>query len=219
MFTGIISAVGTLVSEQQKGGDVRLRVSAGKLDMSDVRHGDSIASNGVCLTVVDYGADWYSVDASRETLALTTLGQLQPGSKLNLEKALALGDRLGGHLVSGHVDGVGEVISRYTDARSTRFRIRAPENLSRYIAHKGSICIDGVSLTVNKVEGPEFELNIIPVTMEETIFDAYQAGSQVNLEVDQIARYLERLLLGEESEKAGEGISHEFLERHGYRSR
>ena len=187
--------------------------------MGDVRHGDSIASNGVCLTVVDYGADWYSVDASRETLALTTLGQLQPGSKLNLEKALAQGDRLGGHLVSGHVDGVGEVISRYTDARSTRFRIRAPENLSRYIAHKGSICIDGVSLTVNKVEGQEFELNIIPVTMEETIFDAYQAGSQVNLEVDQIARYLERLLLEEESEKAGEGISHEFLERHGYRSR
>lgn len=199
MFTGIIQALGKVLATEAKGGDLRLRIHSGKLDLSDVHLGDSIATNGVCLTVVALPGDGYWADVSKETLAFTTLGQLKPGSPLNLEKALRASDRLGGHIVSGHVDGVGTVTARHKDARSERFRLRAPDVLAKYIAHKGSICVDGTSLTVNKVEGAEFELNIVPHTIENTIFSHYTPGIAVNLEVDVITRYLERLILGEKA--------------------
>lgn len=220
MFTGIIQAVGSLRRLDRRGGDVRLEIGTGKLDLSDVKGGDSIATSGVCLTVVGQGADWFAADVSLETLSLTTLGSLGPGSHVNLEKSLGVTDRLGGHMVSGHVDGVGEVLSLGQDGRSWRYRLRAPDALARYIARKGSICIDGVSLTVNAVDGAEFELNIIPATMRETVFEGYRAGSRVNLEVDLVARYLERLLQGDAAarpDKSG-GISREFLASHGFPS-
>ena len=220
MFTGIIQAVGELRRLDRRGGDVRLEIGTGKLDLGDVKHGDSIATSGVCLTVVGQGADWFAADVSLETLSLTTLGKLGPGSRVNLEKSLAVTDRLGGQMVSGHVDGVGEVVSLGQDGRSWRYRLRAPDNLARYIARKGSICIDGVSLTVNAVNGAEFELNIIPATMQETVFGGYRAGSRVNLEVDLVARYLERLLQGDSAAlpEPGGGISREFLASHGFPS-
>ena len=167
MFTGIIQAVGTLAGMQQRGGDMRLHISTGKLELASVQLGDSIATNGVCLTVVELPGDGYVADVSRETLALSTLASLKPGSRVNLEKALTLNTPLGGHLVSGHVDGVGRVLDRRDDARSVRFRIEAPAELARYIAHKGSICVDGASLTVNAVNGSQFELNIVPHTLQE----------------------------------------------------
>jgi riboflavin synthase len=216
MFTGIVAAVGEVRAIEAMGQDARLRIAAGKLDLSDVAPGDSIATSGVCLTVVERGADWYAADASVETLSLTTLGELGPGDGVNLEKALAVGDRLGGHLVSGHVDGVGEVLARWTDGRSERFRLRAPDALARYIAAKGSITVDGVSLTVNRVDGAEFELNIIPVTLAETTIGAYRAGRRVNLEVDLVARYLERLLAGDYAARPDGAIDAAFLAEHGY---
>lgn len=203
MFTGIIAALGTLAGSERRAGDLRLRIRTGALDLADVRLGDSIAVNGVCLTAVDLPGDGFVADVSVETLNFTTLGRWPVGARVNLEKALTPSSRLGGHLVSGHVDGVGEVISRHPDARSERFRLRAPDALARYIAHKGSIAVDGVSLTVNAVAGAEFELNIVPHTLAHTIMADYRPGSQVNLEVDVIARYLERLVLGERAAEAG----------------
>lgn len=197
MFTGIVEAVGEVASCEEKGGDLRLRIKTNDLDMSDIALGDSISTNGVCLTVVEMPGDGYVADVSAETLSLTTVGDWGVGTKVNLEKALTPQTRMGGHMVSGHVDGIGEVVSRHPDARSERFRLRAPRELAKYIAHKGSITVDGTSLTVNKVEGAEFELNIVPHTLEKTVMDTYKAGTRVNLEVDLIARYLERLLLGE----------------------
>lgn len=194
MFTGIIQSVGRIAALTPKGGDVRLKVAAGKLDMGQVALGDSIAVNGVCLTVTEFDAGHFTVDCSRETLGLTTLGHLQVGSPVNLEPALTLSTPLGGHLVSGHVDGMGRVESRAEDARSTTFWVCAPSELSRYIARKGSITVDGVSLTVNDVDGDRFRLTIIPHTLTETIMGDYRAGSEVNLEIDVVARYLERLL-------------------------
>jgi len=197
MFTGIIQAVGEVAAMSYTGGDLRLRVVSGDLSLDDVALGDSICTNGVCLTAVELPGDGFWADVSVETLNFSTLGQLKTGSKVNLEKAMTPTSRLGGHIVSGHVDGVGEVISLVRDARSVRFVIRAPDELAKYIAHKGSICVDGTSLTVNVVNGAEFELNIIPQTMAETLFAEYAAGTEVNLEVDVIARYLERLVLGD----------------------
>lgn len=216
MFTGIIQAVGEVAALDAKGGDVRLRVRTAKLDLGDVRLGDSIAVSGVCLTAVDLPGDGFWADVSGETLAHTILGDLKVGARVNLEKALTPTTRLGGHLVSGHVDGVGEVIERKRDARSERFRIRAPAALARYIAHKGSICVDGVSLTVNAVQGAVFDLNIVPHTLAETTLDDYRSGRKVNLEVDLIARYLERLLLGDAAAEGGQGITLEFLRAHGF---
>lgn len=194
MFTGIIEGVGRLVSAQPIGGDVRLRIATGSLDFSEPRLGESIAVNGVCLTAIAFGADWYDADASTETLALTTLGALQPGAKVNLERAMRPSDRLGGHLVSGHVDGVGAVESVREDARAQRWRFRAPAPLLRYIAKKGSICVDGVSLTVNEVDGEGFEVALIPHTVANTAFADTAVGAPVNLEIDLVARYVERLL-------------------------
>ena len=220
MFTGIVQAVGEVRRLERRRGDVHLHIASGALDLADVRSGDSIATSGVCLTVIEQGADWFAADVSQETLAHTTLGALAAGARVNLEKALALGDRLGGHLVSGHVDGVGEVLSQSPDARSVRYRLRAPAALARYLARKGSVCVDGVSLTVNAVDGAEFELNIIPATLRETTFADYRAGTRVNLEVDLIARYLERLLLGDEAAvpAASGGITREILARNGFPS-
>jgi riboflavin synthase len=216
MFTGIIQAIGEIAALEPKSGDLRLRVRTGKLDLGDVRLGDSIAVSGVCLTAVELPGDGFWADVSGETLAHTVIGELKPGARVNLEKALLPTTRLGGHLVSGHVDGVGEVIERKRDARSERFRIRAPGELARYIAHKGSICVDGVSLTVNAVDGSVFDLNIVPHTLAETTLDDYRSGRKVNLEVDLIARYLERLLLGDAAAVGGLGITLDFLRAHGF---
>ncbi len=217
MFTGIIQAVGEVAAMQPSGGDLRLRINTGKLDLDDVALGDSICTNGACLTVIELPGDGYWADVSVETLNFTTLGALKPGSRVNLEKALTPASRLGGHIVSGHVDGVGEVVSLHEDARSIRFVLRAPDDLARYIAHKGSITVDGTSLTVNAVNGAEFELNIIPQTVAETIFGEYQPGTRVNLEVDVIARYLERLMQGEAAAHSADGgLSAETLAENGY---
>ena len=218
MFTGIIQSVGTVAAMETKGGDVRLRINTGKLDLADVAPGDSIAVNGVCLTAVELPGDGFVADVSNETLSLTTLGGLKTSSRVNLEKALTMATRLGGHLVSGHVDGLGTVISRHDDARSVRFVIEAPAELARYIAHKGSICVDGTSLTVNGVDGARFELNIVPHTLQETIMEEYQPGTEVNLEVDLIARYLERLILGEKAALSGPrvDVDEELLKRTGF---
>ena len=202
MFTGIIESIGKIAKMEQRGGDVRLHIATGKLDLSDVALGDSIAVNGVCLTAVVLPGDGFVADVSNETLSLTSLGQLSTGSPVNLEKALTMSTRLGGHLVSGHVDGLGEVIAKSEDARSIRFTVKAPDELAKYIAHKGSVTVDGTSLTVNAVKGAEFELNIVPHTAQETIMSAYEVGRKVNLEVDLVARYLERLLLGDKAADA-----------------
>jgi len=219
MFTGIIQAVGTLSDLQPKGGDIALVVATGKLDMSDVKMGDSIAVNGVCLTAGTLTETSFSADVSRETLSLTSLGDLSKGTKVNLEKALTLETRLGGHLVSGHVDGLGEVVERRNDGRSEWFNIKAPHNLAKYIAAKGSITIDGVSLTVNRVDGEHFEINIVPHTIQETIIGHYQSGTKINLEVDVIARYLERLIQygGMESvSKTSANITEAYLNENGF---
>jgi len=217
MFTGLIQAVGKIERIAPVGGDLRLSVDAGKLDLSAVSMGDSIAVNGVCLTAVELGQASFAADVSRETLAHTTLGDLRPGARVNLETALTLATPLGGHLVSGHVDGVGRVLEVREDARSWRLQVHAPAELARYIAHKGSIAVDGTSLTVNRVVGCVFDLNIVPHTIAETIIGDYRAGTHVNLEVDLIARYLERLLLGERAaDAAAEPVTLEFLRRHGF---
>jgi riboflavin synthase len=203
---------------ENRGGDMRLRIATGKLSLDDVALGDSIAVNGVCLTVVELPGDGFVADVSRETMTHTSLASLKTGSSVNLEKALTLATRLGGHLVSGHVDGLGEVVSRSDDARSVHFVIRAPDELAKYIAHKGSITIDGTSLTVNQVNGAEFDLNIVPHTIQETIIGGYQAGTKVNLEVDIIARYLERLVLGDDAAKPGikSDINEALLKKTGF---
>ena len=194
MFTCIIEAVGTLASVDMRGGDARLGIEVGSLPFNDVQLGESIAVNGVCLTVVAFTATRFEADASNETLSLTTLGRLAPGSVLNLERAMRPTDRLGGHLVSGHVDGVGRVLGIQHDARAQRWRFAVPPALSRYIAKKGSICVDGVSLTVNEVDAEGFEVALIPHTVAHTAFAQTSVGSAVNLEIDLLARYVERLL-------------------------
>lgn len=196
MFTGIIETLGTVAGVEPRGGDLRLLIDAGGLPLDQVRLGDSIAVNGVCLTVVEVAGNGFAADVSVETLAHTTAGSWQVGTRVNLEQALTPEKRLGGHIVSGHVDGVGEVLGRHSDARSERFRLRVPPGLARYVAPKGSIAVDGTSLTVNAVEGDEFDINIVPHTLANTVIGGYGSGSRVNLEVDVIARYLERLLQG-----------------------
>lgn len=216
MFTGIIQAVGKIAAIDLKGGDARVRVATGKLDLSDVKIGDSIAVSGVCLTVVALSADGFTADVSGETLVRTAFTSLCGGDPVNLEKALTPTTRLGGHLVSGHVDGVGTVEGRQDDGRSVRFRIKAPDALAKYIAVKGSICVDGVSLTVNVVHGAEFDINIVPHTLNETTLGFFKPGRGVNLEVDLLARYLERLLLGEQAAQSGATLTRGFLAQHGF---
>lgn len=218
MFTGIIQAVGRIAAIDARGGDNRARIHTADLDLGDVALGDSIAVSGVCLTVVALPGDGFEADVSGETLSRTAFSRLTPGSRVNLEKALTPTTRLGGHLVSGHVDGVGRVESRDPEARSIRFTIRAPDGLARYIAEKGSICVDGVSLTVNAVDGARFDLNIVPHTLAQTTLDEFAPGREVNLEVDIIARYLERLVLGDRAAQSGAdpGITEALLAEHGF---
>jgi riboflavin synthase len=212
MFTGIVHSEGVVEALEPRGGDVRLRIRCPGLSPAAGSLGDSIAVNGVCLTAVALDDDGFAADVSRETLDTTALGDLRQGHRVNLERALTLSTPLGGHLVTGHVDGVGQVIERREEARSVRFRIRAPAPLARYIARKGSICIDGVSLTVNEVEGAEFGVNIVPHTLQVTNVAAWVPGLKVNLEVDIVARYLERLLDGGSSA----GLSLETLRENGF---
>ena len=194
MFTGIIEGLGRLAALDKRGGDARLVIEVGNLAFDDVRLGESIAVNGVCLTVVGFDTRHFEADASNETLSLTTLGALVPGAVVNLERAMRPTDRLGGHLVSGHVDGVGKVLDITPDARAQRWRFAAPQPLLRYIAKKGSICVDGVSLTVNEVDDEGFEVALIPHTVSHTAFAQNTVGDAVNLEIDVLARYVERLL-------------------------
>ena len=218
MFTGIIEAVGTIVAMTNKGQDISLRIQSGKLDLADVRLGDSIATNGVCLTVVQLPGDGYVADLSAETLKRTGFVHYRPGQSVNLEKALMPTSRLGGHLVSGHVDGVGEVVAITPLGRAVEYWIEAPAELARYIAEKGSITVDGISLTVNSVEGARFRLTIVPHTSEETTVGEWRVGSRVNLEVDVIARYLERLVLGDKAADAAPatGVTMAMLAENGF---
>ena len=198
MFTGLIEGVGHVAVLETRGGDMRLRIAAGTLPFEHVALGESIAVSGVCLTVIEFDASSFAADASNETLALTTLGTMMVGHAVNLERAMRPTDRLGGHLVSGHVDGVGRVLSIHDDARSQRWRFAAPPALLKYIATKGSICVDGVSLTVNAVDDAGFEVALIPHTVSHTAFSSTHIGDAVNLEVDLVARYVERLLSARE---------------------
>ncbi|MAD92031.1 MAG: riboflavin synthase [Gammaproteobacteria bacterium] len=197
MFTGIIKAKGCITALKWKDGDVKLSVSSNDLPWSSYEEGESIAVNGVCLTAVSLRDDGFDTDVSNETLDVTALGKLEIGSIINLEPALSFGNRLGGHLVSGHVDCVGYVKSIMSDARSVRISIEVPTEYSHYIVKKGSVCVDGVSLTINNVSGDIFDLNIIPYTADETIIGDYIEGSIVNIEVDLLARYLEKLITRE----------------------
>lgn len=196
---------------ERRGGDVSMRVVSRALPWADYAVGESIAVNGVCLTIVNLHEDGFDADVSVETLEVTALGETGERGRVNLEPALSVGERLGGHLVSGHVDCKGRIIELTSDARSIRMRVELPTEYARYVAQKGSICIDGVSLTINAVSGSCFELNIIPHTADNTIIGDYAVGSVVNIEVDLLARYLERLL-----RKDGDGITEDFLRVHGY---
>jgi|SRR5690554_1739597 riboflavin synthase len=222
MFTGIIEAIGEIADKRMIGGDMRLYVRTGGLDLSDVKLGDSIATNGVCLTAVELPGDGFIADVSLETLSHSRFEELEPGEAVNLEKALRPDSRLGGHIVTGHVDAVGTVLERADDARSVQLKIRMPLSIQRYVAAKGSITVDGVSLTVNSLDGDCFWLNIVPHTAQETIIDRYSAGRRVHLEVDIIARYLERLIGAAapqaEDETAG-GLTLAMLAQHGFMRR
>lgn len=194
MFTGIVQDIGEVRAREVRGGDVRLTIAARQLDPSRVGVGDSVCVQGCCLTVTEHTESTFTADVSRETLSVTTLGDLAVGSAVNLEPALRAGDQLGGHLVSGHVDGLGRVVAVTPEARSLRLSIEVPAQLGRYIARKGSVAVDGVSLTVNEVEDAVFGVNIIPHTLAVTTLGKLAPGARVNLEVDQVARYLERML-------------------------
>lgn len=194
MFTGIIETIGSIELIEDIGSDKRFVFNTHMLDLTDVTQGDSICVNGVCLSVVELQENGFSSDVSVETLSCTTFNELAAGDKVNLEKALLLSSRLSGHIVSGHVDGKGSIRKKYADARSERFEINFPIELGKYICKKGSICVDGVSLTINDVDKSMFSVNIIPHTLDETIFSEYVEGKQVNLEVDIVARYLESLV-------------------------
>lgn len=211
MFSGIVKGCGRILETAEQGGDRRLVVGTAGVDLGKIDAGASVAVNGVCLTALDPRADSFAADVSAETLARTTLGLLAAGDPVNLEGSIRLGQTLDGHLVYGHVDGVGRVAELKADARSVALTIELPRALSRYVAEKGSIAVDGVSLTVNQVSGDRFSVNIIPHTREITVISRYAHGSPVNIEVDMIARYLERL-----QSAGGDGISREMLRRHGF---
>ena len=216
MFTGIILAIGKIAAIERRAGDCRLKIDTGKLSLTDVALGDSIAVNGVCLTAVELGPHYFCADVSNETLSRTLLNIATVGTPVNLELALTPSTRMGGHIVSGHVDGIGQVIEKIADGRSFRFKFKAPDNLAKYIAEKGSICINGISLTVNEVKGAVFGVNIVPHTLEATTLGDATVGTQVNLEVDLLARYMERLMLGESAAKNHGGITEELLQKSGF---
>jgi riboflavin synthase len=216
MFTGIILAVGKITAITPRGGDVRLSIHTGKLSLADASLGDSIAVNGVCLTAIELGHDYFVADVSNETLSHTCLAHAQIGTPVNLELALTPTTRLGGHIVSGHVDGVGTIIDKKADGRSIRFTVQATDELAKYIAQKGSICINGISLTVNNVNGASFGINIVPHTLKETTLNDAVVGTKVNLEVDVLARYMERLMKGESAAKPYSAVTMELLQNSGF---
>ena len=216
MFTGIILAIGSIAAIQPKGGDVRLKINTEKLSLSDAALGDSIAVNGVCLTAVELGSHYFCADVSNETLSCTTLNYAMVGTPVNLELALTPTTRLGGHIVSGHVDGIGTIVEKKNDGRSIRFFVKAPDNLAKYIAEKGSICINGISLTVNSVDGALFSVNIVPHTLQETTLGTAQIRNQVNLEVDLLARYMERLMKGDKAAQSCSNVTMELLQQSGF---
>ncbi|MDO6763034.1 riboflavin synthase [Agarivorans sp. 1_MG-2023] len=216
MFTGIIEALGIIKSIEKRSGDVRLHIACSSLDMADVHLGDSIAVNGICLTVVEFGSDYFCADVSTETLSLTSLAKCKQGDKLNLEKAMLATNRFGGHIVSGHVDGLAEVVSISPSARAVNIWLKVPNELARYIAHKGSITVDGISLTVNEVQQQQLRLTIIPHTAEQTTISQWAPGQKINLEVDVIARYVERLIGYAEESKKESNINTAFLAQHGF---
>ncbi|MEI6146559.1 MAG: riboflavin synthase [Methylococcales bacterium] len=217
MFTGIILAIGSIAAIERRAGDCRIKINTGKLSMADVALGDSIAVNGVCLTAVELGTHYFCADVSNETLNKTLINTLVVGAPVNLELALTPTTRMGGHIVSGHVDGVGEIVERKADGRSFRFKIKAPDSLAKYIAQKGSICINGISLTVNEVSGATFSINIVPHTLAETTLGTATTGTFVNLEVDMLARYMERLMQGEAAAvEYGGGVTIDLLHKSGF---
>jgi riboflavin synthase len=216
MFTGIISAIGQITAIEPKGGDCRMTINTGKLQLGDTQLGDSIAVNGVCLTAIELGKQHFCADVSNETLSRSTLKQAVVGMPVNLELALTPTTRLGGHIVSGHVDGIGELVELKPDARSWRLTFKAPDELAKYIAEKGSITINGISLTVNTVNGAVFSVNIVPHTLKETTLADIKVGDKVNLEVDLLARYLERLLLGDKAAKPENTITESLLRDSGF---
>lgn len=216
MFTGIILAVGRIAAIQPRGGDCRLKIDTGKLPLDDCALGDSIAVNGVCLTAVELGDRYFCADVSNETLSRTILKTASVGSPVNLELAMTPSSRLGGHIVSGHVDGIGKVLQKQADGRSIRFTFKAPDGLAKYIAEKGSICINGISLTVNTVDGAQFSVNIVPHTLQETTLGQTEVGAEVNLEVDLLARYLERLMQGDSAAHCQGGVTEALLQNSGF---
>lgn len=217
MFTGIIESLGKVESLQNVGGDVRLRIGT-DLDMSDVHLGDSIATNGICLTVIEWGDNWYAADVSRESLNRTTLGTWKVGQPVNVEKAMLPTTRFGGHIVSGHVDAVGEITLVREDARSIYYEVTAPAGIAKYLAEKGSVTVDGISLTINHLRGNIISLNLIPHTAERTNIGTWKTGAKVNLEVDVLARYIERLMLGDKAAEVKEQskLSMAFLAENGF---
>lgn len=217
MFTGIIESLGKVESLQNVGGDVRLRIGT-HLDMSDVHLGDSIATNGICLTVIEWGENWYAADVSRESLNRTTLGTWKVGQPVNVEKAMLPTTRFGGHIVSGHVDAVGEITLVREDARSIYYEVTAPAEIAKYLAEKGSVTVDGISLTINHLRGNIISLNLIPHTAERTNIGTWKTGAKVNLEVDVLARYIERLMLGDKAAEVKEQskLSMAFLAENGF---
>lgn len=216
MFTGIIEAVGTLKAITPKGEDISVTVDAGKLDMGDVKLGDSIATNGVCLTVVAFTDSSYQADLSLETLKKTGFANYSVGDKVNLEKAMLPTTRFGGHIVSGHVDGVGEIVDRQQVGRAVEYWVQMPSEITKYVAQKGSITVDGISLTVNDLRKDAFKLTIVPHTSEETTIDQFQVGRKVNLEVDVMARYMERLLQAQTHSEPESRLTMEFLQQNGF---
>ncbi|WMN59233.1 riboflavin synthase [Pseudoalteromonas xiamenensis] len=216
MFTGIIEATGHLSELKLQQGDLSVRVKSSNLDMADVHLGDSIATNGVCLTVVEKFSDGFRADVSNETLSLTRFGDYKIGQTVNLEKALQPISRLGGHLVSGHIDGVADIVAVTPNARATEYWLKAPSHLIKYIPYKGSVAIDGISLTVNAIEDDRFKLTIVPHTAQETTIADFKVGTKVNLEVDQIARYLERLLGKDDTVKSESTLTTSLLAQAGF---
>lgn len=217
MFTGIVEAVGTLSSITNQGEDISITVETGNLDMSDVKLGDSIATNGICLTVVRFDNRSFTADLSVETLNKTGFSQYQVGDRVNLEKAMLPTTRFGGHIVSGHVDGVGTIVERIPVGRAVEYWVEMPSDLERYVAQKGSITVDGISLTVNDLRKNGFKLTIVPHTSEQTIIDEFEVGRRVNLEVDVLARYMERLLgMGSNQQQGSSTITMEFLQQNGF---
>ena len=216
MFTGIILAIGKIAAIDRRAGDCRLKIDTANLSLNDVLPGDSIAVNGVCLTAVELGEHFFYADVSNETLSRTILNTSTVGTSVNLELALTPSTRMGGHIVSGHVDGIGFVTEKKADGRSFRFTLKAPDNLAKYIAEKGSICINGISLTINEVKGASFSVNIVPYTMKDTTLGEAIVGTQVNLEVDLLARYMERLMQGDSAAFVQGGITEDLLHKSGF---